>query len=121
MRPNNFRIHRPANVISSLLNCNIVAHTFLYTRFLPAWVLEKNRGDHEMPFVEFAAAYSRWALFADAVGMCPRHASSAHFDNCLRVGHDERIANRGAGLAVAYDQAMRQHIADMSRCEVQQV
>ena len=84
-------------------------------------MLEKNRGDHEMPFVEFAAAYSRWALFADAVGMCPRYASSAHFDNCLRVGHDERIANRGAGLAVAYDQAMRQHIADMSRCEVQEV
>ena len=98
MRQSDFRIHRPAKVISSLLNCNIVAHTFLYTRFLPAWVLEKNRGDHEMPFVEFAAAYSRWALFADAVGMCPRYASSAHFDSCLRVGHDERIANEGLGL-----------------------
>ena len=84
-------------------------------------MLEKNRGDHEIPFVEFAAAYSRWALFADAVEMCPLYASNARFDNCLRVGHDERIANRGAGLAVAYDQEMRKHIADMSRCEVQRV
>ena len=78
-------------------------------------MLSKCKSDQELPFVQFAASFIRWALFADAVKMAPLWASLAHFDNCMRIGEEERTAGRGAGLAVAYDEALRRHMADVSR------
>lgn len=50
--------------------------------------------------------------------MCPMWACIAHFDNCMRIGEEERVAGRGSGLAVTYDEVLRKHVADMSRAGV---
>ena len=85
---------------------------------MPAWVLSKPKADQELAFVQFTPALLRWAIFADSVGMCPMWACIAHFDNCMRIGEEERVAGRGSGLAVTYDEVLRKHVADMSRAGV---
>ena len=40
------------------------------------------------------------------------------YESCMRIEEEERAAGRGSGLAIAYDEVLRKHMADMSRAGV---
>ena len=121
-----------------------IAHPFVFVdlrKALPSWAAYSTRDDvsddegadscalrsiakalgatdkpkpKHLTFLQWVAAYQRYALAAQVTGQMNYTSAMVHFENCLRVGEEAKAKGSLIALAACYDSVARREWADMA-------